>query len=62
MQDAEEALSGTGFYRIHKGYLVNLAHVDGIRGGDCLISSRALPVSRTRRSEFMNVLMNYLGE
>jgi DNA-binding LytR/AlgR family response regulator len=62
MQDAEESLTGAGFYRIHKGYLVNLAHVDGIRGGDCLIRGRALPVSRTRRNEFMKVLMNYLGE
>lgn len=62
MQDVEMSLSGAGFYRIHKGYLVNLAHVDGIRGGDCLIRGRTLPVSRTRRNEFMNVLMNYLGE
>ncbi len=62
MQDVEETLKESGFYRIHKGYLVNLAHVDEIRGNECMIRGRSLPVSRTKRNDFMKVLMQYLGD
>ena len=62
MQDAEDSLQDAGFFRIHKGYLVNLFHVDEIRGNDCMILGRALPISRSKKNDFMKVLMQYLGE
>lgn len=62
MQDAEADLKGCGFFRIHKGYLVNLAHVSGLQDQECLLEGARLPVSRARKAEFLQLLMQHLGD
>ena len=61
MQDAENALSGQGFFRINKGCLVNMKHVDGVQDGCCLIRGERLLISRARKAEFMAALAKHLG-
>ena len=36
-------------------------HVEGIVGSDCVIHSVHIPVSRTRKKEFMNKLLQNLN-
>lgn len=62
MQDAEKKFVPQGFFRINKGYLVNLEYVDGIRDNCCLVNGELLLISRTRKIGFMTVLAQYMGE
>ena len=62
MQDAEDAVSDFGFFRINKGYLVNMRHVDGVKDSCALVKDEMLPVSRARRNEFMGALADYIGD
>lgn len=62
LQDVEEALAGYGFFRSGKGYLVNMAHVDGIRDGCCVIGGELLSISRARKNSFMETLSRYMSE
>ncbi len=57
MAEAEDRLGGSHFFRIHKGYLVNLMHVSSVRGNDCIVDGMPLPVSRTRKNDLMRILV-----
>lgn len=62
MKEAEEKLTGQGFFRCNKGYLVNLEQVDGVRDGCALVRGEALLISRPRKNEFLEALANFVGE
>ncbi|MBO7710081.1 MAG: response regulator transcription factor [Lachnospiraceae bacterium] len=62
LQDVEKMMEADGFFRINKGCLVNLRHVDGIQDQCALVDGNRLPVSRARRSDFMAALTKTLGE
>lgn len=62
MKDIEEKLGEMNFFRGNKGYLINLAHVDGVQDGCAMIKGEALLLSRSRRKDFMEALTNYWGE
>lgn len=62
MKDLEKELEGYHFFRIHKGYLVNLNHVDGISDHNALVKDQELPISRAKRKLFMKALANLWGE
>lgn len=62
MKETEEVLTPLHFCRANKGMLLNLEHVDGIREGCALIAGEALPISRSRRSDFMDTLTNHVSE
>lgn len=52
MGEIEEELSGEGFIRIHKGYLVNYRYIQVIdSGGVELLDGTCLPVSRRKAAE-----------
>ncbi len=53
MQEREDELATYGFFRINKGYLVNLKYVDGVKEGCCLIVGDTLPIARARKNDFM---------
>ncbi len=61
MQELEEKLSDKGFFRSHKGYLVNMSYVCGIE--DCLVrvGEHRLLLSRARKKVFMEELAAYVG-
>lgn len=62
MKKLEEKLSPYGFYRSAKSYLVNMRYVEGVSEGCCLIHNESLQISRQKRKEFMDVLLNYMSE
>lgn len=62
MKDLEETFEKYGFFRTHKGYLVNMKHVEGIKDDSCIINNKLLPISRRRKSEFMEAMANYMSE
>lgn len=57
MGSLEEMLPKDMFFRIHRSYLVNLSHVDAISGGRIRVDSMELPVSATRKDEFLKTVV-----
>lgn len=59
LKETEEALQGTDFCRIHNSYLVNMNFVEryirGEGGEVVLTTGRKLPVSRTKKQEFLQL-------
>ena len=53
MKEMEEKLADMNFCRGNKGYLINLAHVDGITDGCAMVKGEQLVLSRARKKEFM---------
>ena len=61
MQDAEGMVSEFGFFRANKGYLINMHHVDGVKDGCAVVNKELLPISRSRKNDFMTALADYIG-
>lgn len=61
MQQMEQSLSGKGFARCHRSYLVNMKNVTIVKKDSVLIGSFGIPISRPKKSEFLQVLSDYLG-
>ena len=58
MADLEEELSGEGFMRIHKGYLLNYRYVQLIDAGEAVLTTgERLPVSRRKEREVKERLL-----
>lgn len=55
----ETILVPYGFCRIHSGYLTNLNYVEQYRDGFVTVGKDLLPVSRSRKKEFMESLLLY---
>lgn len=62
IRDAAEELRGESFFQCNKAYLVNLAYVDGMKGNDLYIGDELIPVSRSRKKEFLEALSRYMSE
>lgn len=62
MKAAEEELSGLGFSRGNKCYLINLKHVDGIQDKCAVVKGENLQISRPRMNSFMQDLTKYWGD
>ncbi len=60
VKDLEAELSGKDFFRVNKGLIVNLRHIDGFDDGCCIIGEERLAVSRSRKKEFMEALTYYM--
>ena len=60
--DYDEELTPHGFFRSNKGYLVNLKYVDGVEDGCSIINGEHLPISRSKKNDFMNALTEYISE
>lgn len=62
LADLERRL-GSGFFRCHRSYLVNLDHVRGCGGGQVRLSGgEAVPVSRLRESDLTQALLRRMRE
>lgn len=61
MREVAQELEGEHFFQCNKAYLVNLAYVDGIVGNDILIGSDRIPVSRSRKKEFLQAMNQYMA-
>jgi DNA-binding LytR/AlgR family response regulator len=58
--EAETLLKGFGFYRCGKGYIINLDKVDSDADGICRIGRFNVPVSRSKKKEFMSILADHI--
>ena len=61
IKEAEEKLDGLHFFRSNKGYLLNLAFVDGVQDNCALVGEERLLISRARKAPFLEALAAYLG-
>lgn len=50
----EATLSSKGFSRIHRSYIVNLAHIKSIQKNKVLIVDRRLPISESYKTSFFS--------
>jgi len=57
----EEELEAAHFVRCNTSYLVNLKFVQGIRKDEVIVNGEAIPISRTRRKNFLAALAQYRG-
>ncbi|WP_405097244.1 LytR/AlgR family response regulator transcription factor [Oceanobacillus sp. FSL H7-0719] len=62
MKELEKELSKFCFFRGHRGYLINLEHVEGMADSYAVVNDENLPISRTQRKAFMTALTDYWGE
>ena len=61
MKEINEYFVENGFAHISGSVLVNLSHVDAMRGGDVTVAGTLLPVARAYRSGFMQALTGFIG-
>lgn len=56
-------LESQDFYMVHKSYIININHLDKYRNEGLVVLSGniEIPVSRTRRSDFLDTLKDRLG-
>lgn len=57
----EDQLKGSGFFRCHAAFLVNLKHVQHVEGNDLRLAGALIPISKHRRKEFLQALTAYWG-
>ena len=62
LKEVEKELSGEFFFQCNKGFLINLAYVDGIVGNDVQIGEDQVQVSRSRKKPLMEALNQYMEE
>ncbi len=60
LSDLEEVLTEHGFFRISRGFLVNMAKIDLVKDGSCLINGEEISISRRKKTEFMQAFSEYL--
>ena len=59
--DYEKELREDGFFRIHRGYLVSLEHIQGIGKGQLTLDEGTqLPISRNKEKELKDALFQYI--
>jgi two-component system, LytTR family, response regulator len=65
LKEFEEMLNGCGFYRVHKSYLINLAHIkrfEKLDGGYIVLTNdMKIPVASRKREEML-ALMEKMAE
>lgn len=57
MSSLENLLPKEEFFRIHKSYLVNNAHIDLISGGRIFVGGIELPISRLKKEGLLNTVV-----
>lgn len=61
MKECQEEMEQYQFVKCNNCFLVNLKYVQGIRDNLVTVGPDSLTISRTRKTEFINALTNYIG-
>ena len=61
MKSMEAELGGAPFARCSVHYLVNLKYIQGLAGDEVLLPNARLPISRSKRKEFLDAIAQYEG-
>ncbi len=56
LKDFDEKLPNEYFLRIHRSYIVNLFHIDEVAGSHVVISKKAIPLSKSLKTDLLNRL------
>jgi len=62
LKEMEQTLEPYHFIQCSKGFLVNLARVDGMDGHDLVVGKEKIPVSRARYKAVLEALNDYMSE
>lgn len=63
MKELESKIGSYGFARNHSSYIINLFYVENIEKNDIKLSTgERLPISKTKKKEFMEKLAEYWGQ
>lgn len=62
LDEMGEKLAPFGFFRVHKGFLVNFAHVRQLSSKGFLVGEDLVPIGRSKAEEARRAYMNYLGD
>ena len=57
-----ERLAPLGFYRVHKGFLVNFAHVSQLSSKGLTVAGELIPISRSKTAEVKLAYMDFLSK
>ena len=61
MRTAADRLSALGFARCNSCYLVNLHHVEKIKGYLVTVDGEDLQISQPKKKEFLQQFLDYAG-
>ncbi|MCQ2798169.1 MAG: LytTR family DNA-binding domain-containing protein [Bacilli bacterium] len=59
LKNIEPTLLDKQFFRCNNSFLVNMAHVNLIKGDSVLVGAFNLPISRSHKKQFMDAMMVY---
>lgn len=59
LKTIEEKLSGNLFVRIHRSYIINLAHVDEVAEDHVIISQKAIPLSAGLKEHLLERIQTF---
>ncbi|MFW6327901.1 MAG: LytR/AlgR family response regulator transcription factor [Bacteroidota bacterium] len=59
LKDMSEKLPQGQFMRVHRSYIVNVAHVDEVAISHVAVNKKAIPLSKSFRNDLMNVLQTF---
>lgn len=57
-KSVEENLPPNEFFRVHKSFLISVAHIKAIEGNTVNIHNKQIPISRSQREELMQQVVN----
>jgi len=57
----EKELEAYDFFRCSNSYVINLKNVTGIKGDHVLLGEYKIPISRSRKKEFLERISNYVA-
>ncbi|MDO4432630.1 MAG: LytTR family DNA-binding domain-containing protein [Aerococcaceae bacterium] len=58
----EHELEELAFFRCNSGCVINLEYVDEMESNDVIVRGHRIPISRSRRKEFLDRMNHYLNE
>jgi len=61
LSEEEKRLPKERFVRCNSGILVNLIHVKKVQDGEVYVADTCLPISRNKRTAFMQSLLNFMS-
>lgn len=62
LHNLEKELSGKGFVRCHKAFLVNLRYLERVQENSALVAGSEVLVSRDKRKDLMQALVRFASE
>lgn len=62
LDELTERLAPLGFFRVHKGFLVNFAHVRQLSSKGIQVADELIPISRSKTAEVKLAYMDFLSK